>query len=123
MSNIHQYWRGIAQQREALPPGDEFFLISMESKDHSRHKAGVVCAVLRELAAKCLNERTHRLATEEEIVAYKADLQRRTDELAAEEVKKKQQFALPAELNTLVMAMLANAQPKATPTPEEKKGR
>jgi predicted phage tail protein len=115
--NIHEYWRGFAAQRAALPPGDAFFIVSIESKDHSNHKPGVVVEVTRETAAKCLYERTHQLASEDQIAAYKQDMADRTERANAEEVKRKQQFALPKELNDLVIAVLANA---SNPPPDIK---
>jgi hypothetical protein len=126
--NIHAHWEGVAAQRAALPPGDEFYIISIESPDHSKHRPGVVCGASRETTAIRLKERTHRLATKAEIAAHHADVQKRTAELASEEVKKRQQFALPKELNDLVIALVANTsqpqpQPDSQEEPEPKKKR
>ena len=120
--STQEYWRGFARQREALPPGDAFYLISIESKDHSDHKPGVVVQVKRELAAKCLFEQTHRMANKAEIAQHLADTAERDRYYAAEEMKRKQQFALPKELNDLVIALAANAKPQPEPEPTKKRG-
>jgi hypothetical protein len=120
--STQEYWRGFARQREALPPGDSFYLISIASKDHTDHKPGVVVQVKRELAAKCLFEATHRLADEEEINEHLAKTAERDRYYAAEEVKRKQQFALPKELNDLVIALAANAKPQPEPQSKPKRG-
>jgi hypothetical protein len=120
--STQEYWRGFARQREALPPGDSFYLISIESKDHSDHKPGVVVEVKRELAAKCLFEQTHRLASDEEIKLHHEKTALLDRQYAAEEMKRKQQFALPQELNDLVIALAANAKPQPDTQSKPKRG-
>ena len=110
--NLHEYWAGVRAQRDSLPPGNEFWLVSIPSKDHAMHKAGVVCAADRQTTAKVLFEQTHRLASPEEIAQYHAEVQERTTKLAADEQARKQQFAPPPELQNLVAAALIAAQPQ-----------
>lgn len=83
---------------------DVFFLTSL---DNSQKGGGVIAGRFfdiptREQAARLIADKTHRLSTPEEIEQFHSDLKRRTDELAAIELSRKQQFAMPQELQTLV---------------------
>jgi hypothetical protein len=64
--NMKAYWDKVKEVEKGLP--DNVMLISVET---AQHKAGSVVAVARRTAARRIVERTHRVATDEEVLADK----------------------------------------------------
>jgi len=100
--DIQKYWRDVIATAEELPNEKVFYLTSLNNADKGT-TAGRVCDMTnRKEVARRIVEATHRLSTPAEIERFHADQKRQTEELAEIELKRKQQFAMPQELQTLV---------------------
>lgn len=93
-----------------LGNGPVFFLTSLQNEEVAGGLVGgVVCDIPnRNQAARLVAGGTHRASTTEEIQQYFANDERAVKECAAIEMKRKQQFAMPQELQTLVAAAAAS---------------
>ena len=102
--DITRYWRDVALAASQLPDAPVHYLVSLDNSEKGT-TAGAVCEISDpKQVARRLVEKTHRLAKPEEAEQYREGVKRQTDELAAIEIKRKQQFAMPQELQTLVAA-------------------
>lgn len=102
--DLHQYWREVHEVMDTLPKADVYFLTSIPNSEKGT-TAGSICDIgIKKEAARRIVEKTHRPSTPEEIEQFHANLKRQTEELAAIEIKRKQQFAMPQDLQTLVAA-------------------
>lgn len=79
MNDIQDKWLEVDEWRKKLPP--ETFITSQAFPGSKRvgHAPGVVFMATREIAARHLATGTHRLSTDEEIAAYKAEFDKRTE--------------------------------------------
>ncbi len=81
--NLKRYWAAVKEARASIAE-DWPYLTSIED-DMTGAVGGVVCQASRQDAGELLVKRTHRLATEAEVAAYKEDeAQRRKEILEAE---------------------------------------
>jgi hypothetical protein len=67
---LKMYWQQVRDVEARLP--QDVFLTSIEDRFTGR-AGGVVCEVDRASAARCVVDGSHRVATEEEIEAYRLD--------------------------------------------------
>jgi hypothetical protein len=83
MLDIKRHWAAVREAAAQIP--EEFtYVISLDDSTRGC-VGGVVCHVSREVAGRCIVEKTHRLATKEEIAGYlKAEEERRRDYMASE---------------------------------------
>ncbi len=125
--DIRRYWADVRRVEETLPaptnPPTIIYLTSLDNADKGT-TAGMVCDMIdRTAAARRLVEGTHRLSTPDEVIQHEARQKAQVEELAAIEIKRKQQFALPQELQTLVAAaaqsMLDRQQDSRPQTPRQ----
>lgn len=79
MSTIQDKWLEVDEWRKKLDA--EAFITSQAFPGSKRvgHVPGVVFMVNREIAARHLATGTHRLSTDEEIAAYKAEFDKRAE--------------------------------------------
>ena len=97
--SIHEYWQRVLAIAADLP--DVVTVIS-EGDDRTGARAGAVCLCDAKTAAQLLFSRTHRVATEQEVVDHEKAQSDERVRLADVEYKKKQNFALPTELTNLI---------------------
>jgi hypothetical protein len=69
MPDLKKYWQEIRELEKSLPA--EVWLLSLENRAKGQ-VAGSMVEAAAAVAAKLLYAKSHRLATEEEIQAYKA---------------------------------------------------
>jgi hypothetical protein len=83
--DLIQYWRQVrAAGEEIMASGQRSaFITSLDAPFLAEWRPGVVSEASAELAGKCLVDRTHRLATPEEIEAFVAEQKRREEFCAA----------------------------------------
>lgn len=98
------YWNQVRKQEADLRKSGKgpYYLVSLDHPEKGITSGRVVGMADPGYAAKLIIDRTHRLATREEIAASQQDLARRTEQLAVETLAKKQKFALPQDLQDLV---------------------
>lgn len=100
--NLQEYWAEVRRIEQSLPEG-EVWLVS-ERNTEKGTTPGQVVLCERAGAARRIYEKTHRLATTEEIgLARLADEEARR-RIQEAEYERKQHFALPRELAALVEA-------------------
>jgi hypothetical protein len=75
--DLQQYWKDRRAIQNGLPEGD-VFLVSIENPRRG-WTGGIVTEVSREIAARDIAEGSHRIATPEEVEAYRIDQQRRAE--------------------------------------------
>jgi hypothetical protein len=82
MDKISRHWQEIARVKAELAP--EVWIVSIENLEKNC-TAGAVCLVDAAVAARGIVEKTHRLATDDEVNTYqKEHAQRRAASEAAE---------------------------------------
>lgn len=99
--DMQAYWRGIRGIESSLPAGDQVYLTSVENRE-KQSVGGRTSPVGRKLAAKMIADKTHRLATDEEIAAWHVAEDASRAHHAELEYSRKQQFAMPKELEGFV---------------------
>jgi hypothetical protein len=101
MSFVDQklYWAKVREIEASLPPGPQILIAEEDGTN-------AAVEVSHEGAAKRLVEKSHRLATVDEIAKWRAGQKAAIEQSQREEYARKQQFALPNELNQLVTALL-----------------
>jgi len=104
---ISEYWAGVRESAVGLP--EETWLISLDNREKGSTSGRVVQAT-RDTAAKLIFERTHRVATENEIRAYLSEQEKVREGILEAEYQRKQHFALPKELAGLVEAVVRQSQ-------------
>lgn len=90
--DIKEYFADIRKYREQLLsqyPDGEVTLTSLANRAKGTTAGAVVLATI-EIAARCLAEQTHRLATKEEIAKYRADERVLREEYRRRELASKQ---------------------------------
>lgn len=78
---MQEYWAEVRTHRDTI--ADQFVFVASLPERHGA-PGGVLCEVAREDAARLLANRTHRLATAEEVQAYRAA----EDKLRAENMQR-----------------------------------
>jgi hypothetical protein len=81
MADIKAYWAKVVAIKAQLPPGQPVWLVSMDN-DHKGTHSGAVVQCSTDLAAQRIADRTHRVATQEEVdvnSAMVADRKKRSD--------------------------------------------
>ena len=84
--NIFPYWRAVQKVEATLQPGTTgtVFITSIERPLSPAWRAGVTFETTRRIAAQRIVEQTHRIATAEEIEAYRAAKKQREQDLRVE---------------------------------------
>lgn len=115
--DIRAYWTQVRAIEATLEPQGIapnglpiYYLTSIDNPEKGSTPGQVADIAKSGEAARRLVERTHRVATEAEIFRFTENLKRQTDELAQIDIARKQQFAMPTELQTLITtaAVLVN---------------
>jgi hypothetical protein len=120
--DLNKYWREVHAVMEQMPKAPVYYLMSLDNSEKGT-TAGQVCDIAdKKLAARRLVEKTHRMATPEEAERYVAHVKRQTEELAQIEIQRKQQFAMPQDLQTLIQtaAQLVAQQAERNQNPKGK---
>jgi hypothetical protein len=98
---MHEYWADVRAQREAIT--EPYVFVATLPARHGA-AGGVLVEVAREDAAKLLVDKTHRLATPDEVAKYRAE----------EEAMRQANLRQERERRMLVM-LQPEAQPAVTP--------
>ena len=106
MADIKKFWQAVVRERAALPADVTAFFVTSIENDSRGIDGGVVVETDREITARLLAERTHRLSTTAEIEKFHSDSQAAHDSILADEYNKKQQYAMPPEMKILMDALL-----------------
>ena len=96
--DIQKVFVGIRRTEATLPQGDSpdgSLLIVSTQKDEQI--PGIVCNAHRDIAAKCIYEGSHALATPEQAEAYRAKLHSDAEAVRMEVLKSKQQMVVPMD--------------------------
>lgn len=93
------YWAKVREIESSLPDGPQILIYEEDGSN-------TAVEVTRISAAQRLVEKSHRLATAEEIAQWRAGQKAAIEQSQRDEYARKQQFALPNELNQLVTALL-----------------
>ncbi len=84
--NVRDFYAELRRQESQLTE-PFYFMMSLEDKRHGYH-GGVVVEVTRANAAQLLTKRSHRIATPEEVEAWKAHEEERRKESAQTEYQR-----------------------------------
>ena len=68
--NMQKFWGAVRAERERIK--DDFVFVISIADEVSGSRGGATCQVAREDAAILLVKKTHRLATADEVAAYRA---------------------------------------------------
>lgn len=95
ITDLGRYWRTVRSTEKNLPEGDFQYVISIENEDQGPNcSPGRVVEVPREQAAQRIVEKTHRLATEEEIETFRNGQRAEAERIAKVEFDKRQPIAI-----------------------------
>lgn len=118
--DLAKYWRTVRSIEKTLPgsPGEPVFLVSV-ANDLTGTQEGKVSSADREYAARWIAQGSHRVATEEEIGRYHAEIRGRTEAIHKAELEKKQTVRLESvipqeQLDAAVQKALEGAKPSKT---------
>jgi hypothetical protein len=115
--DLGKYWSDVRAVMEKLPRQQIYYLVSIENADKGIIAGRVMDFADPKMVARRIVERTHILATEEQIAAHKVAQERQEEELAAIELKRKGQLAMPQELQDLVRLAARGVAPAAPAAP------
>ncbi len=97
--SIHEYWQRVLAIAADLP---DIVTVIAEADSRTGAVGGAMCEVDKKTAAQLIFARSHRIATDQEIVAYEAAQAKERIRLTEVEYKKKQQYAMPPEMANIV---------------------
>ena len=109
--DLLKYWNDVRTEMAKLPRQRIFYLVSIENPDKGITAGRVMDLSDPKQVARRIVERTHILASAEQIAAHQADQERQSEELAAVELARKGQLAMPKELQDLVRLATRNVAP------------
>ena len=124
--DLQKYWNDVRAEVAKLPRQRIYYLVSIDNPDKGITAGRVMDLSDAKQVARRIVERTHVLATAEQIAAHQVDQERQSEELAAVELGRKGQLAMPKELQDLVRLATRNAapdQPQPQPAAPAKKER
>lgn len=104
--NMHKFWAAVRAERERI--GEPFVFVTSIADEVSGARGGAVCQVTREDAAVLVVKKTHRLATADEVLEYRA----------AEDALREEYKALELQRRTLAVLTPNPAAP--APAPKQK---
>lgn len=78
--NINRYWQRVKEWRTKLTPEPYIVAIAEQGEERPRN---AISQVTREMAARCLADGSHRLATEQEVKELKLAEKKRQEQLDA----------------------------------------
>ena len=120
--DLKKMYYDVHQLEASLPRQKIYYLASLDNPDKNINGGRVMDISTARLAAELIVGRTHRLASAEEIERFQADEVRNAQELAAIELKRRGQLAMPQELQDLVrMATRAVTDPPSADSKKKEK--
>jgi len=100
--DLTAYWNNVRAIQAKLPHQQMYYLVSIDNADKGTIAGRVMDLTDPKLVARRIVERTHILATEREISAHKAAMEKQGEDLAELELNRKGHLAMPKELQSLV---------------------
>jgi len=112
--DLNKYWNDVRAKMAELGRQQVYYLISLDNPEKGITAGRVMDLSDCKQAARRLVERTHALATPEQIAEHLAAQQRQVEQLAEAEQARKSQLAMPKELQDLVRLATQSVIPKDT---------
>jgi len=115
--DLNKYWNDVRAVQAQLPKARIYYLVTIDNPEKDVAAGRVMDFGDSKQAARRIVERTHVLATAEQVAAWQAQQQKQVEELAEAELNRKGQLAMPKELQDLVRLAAQSVQKQTEPAP------
>jgi len=100
--DLNKYWNDVRAVQASLPRQRMYFLVSIDNQEKDVGAGRVMDMADPKQVARRIVERTHVLASPEQIAEWEAQQKAQGEQLAEAELNRKGQLAMPKELQELV---------------------
>jgi hypothetical protein len=112
-NDLGKYYSDVRACVASLPLQPIYYVTSIDTGDRENKVGRVMDLPTARAAAECIVGRTHVLSTADEIARFKADLNVAAENLAAIELDRKGQLAMPKDMTDLVKVILRREEKEA----------